>query len=174
MSALIEVLSVILFGIRGAETGTGDSDLGGGLSGSLVPKKENQMSKSKLGNEAKTINLFLSLSDEGKRIVLDRIKSQSTAPRKVTTKKTPASAPAPLPADKEAKCGICGNLAGHPDHDVDHYLGAHKFEPSKSVARAPRKSRQKPEIASSVQSSEIETVAATSAALAVSGGSSGD
>jgi hypothetical protein len=67
-------------------------------------------------------------------------KELTAQPRKKTEK--PASAPAPLPADKELKCSICGNLPGHPDHDTEHYLGAHAFEaPKSSVARGKKNSK---------------------------------
>lgn len=133
------------------------------------PKKENTMSKSRIGPEAKIVNLFSALSDDGKRIVLDVIKSQSAPPRKVSTKKALANAPAPLPADKEAKCGICGNEKDHADHDRI-YLSSHDFEPPKSVARVPRKSRLKSEEQESVQGSEIVLEDPGVAALAARAG----
>lgn len=75
-------------------------------------------------------------------------------PRKAATKKpaTAATAPKEPTADKDLKCGTCGNVKDHADHDRG-YIKSHDFEPPKSVARAPRKSRQKIEGASSTQSS---------------------
>jgi hypothetical protein len=136
------------------------------------------MSKSKIGPEAKIITLFAALSDESKRIVLDVIKSQSAMPRKATKKAekpsgTPPAQKEALPG-KEAKCGICGNLKGHPDHDTEHYLGAHEFEGPKPVARAGRKSKQKSENASSIPSSETPLEGVTDAAREASGGASDD
>lgn len=104
---------------------------------------------------------------------LTRLEQARESKPQKKAKKPSASAPAPLPADKEAKCGICGN----PEDFQDHFQPSpnyHPFDPPKSVARAVRKSRQKKGTESSVPSSEIETVAATSAALAASGGCSGD
>ena len=128
------------------------------------------MSKSRIGPEAKIITLFNSLSDESKRIVLDVIKAQAAAPRKASTKKQ-ASAPAPLPVDKKPRCNfaapdedICDRFEDNLIHDPNGgYVGYHPFEPSKSVARAPRKSRQKSESTPSIQSTEGETVNAMSA-----------
>ena len=122
------------------------------------------MSKSRIGPEAKIITLFNSLSDESKRIVLDVIKAQASAPRKASTKKQ-ASAPAQketTPFDTDAKCGICGHTADHSDHDRN-YIKSHDFELPKSVARAARKLKQKSESTPSIQSIEGETGNAMSA-----------
>ncbi len=96
-------------------------------------------------------------------------KELAPAPRK-TAKKPAASAPAqkePL-IDTASRCGICGNILEHPDHDTEHYLGAHAFEGPKP-ARAGRKSKQKSEPAPSGQSSETGTDSAGVAASAASG-----
>jgi hypothetical protein len=98
-------------------------------------------------------------------------KALVSKPRKKSVASPPA-APEPT-ADKEAKCGICGNVKDHPDHDRG-YIKSHDFEPPKSVARAPRKSRKKPEGTASIPSSGMVTEGAGDAALAASGGSSGD
>ena len=130
------------------------------------------MSKSRIGPEAKIITLFNSLSDDSKRIVLDVIKAQASAPRKASTKKQ-AGAPAQLP-DKEAKGGlcsyrfeggiVCSAAADNAVHDKSMgYAGYHPFKPSKSVARAPRRSGKKSESAPSIQSTEGETGNAMSA-----------
>ena len=116
------------------------------------------MSKSRIGPEAKIITLFNSLSDDSKRIVLDVIKAQASAPRKASTKKQ-ASAPAQketTPFDTDAKCGICGHTADHSDHDRN-YIKSHDFEGPKSVARVARKLKQKSESTPSIQSIEGET-----------------
>jgi hypothetical protein len=133
------------------------------------------MSKSRLGPEARIITLFAALSEDSKRIVLDVIKSQATTPRKMAAKKPSASplAQKEPAADKEAKCGTCGNVKDHPDHDRG-YIKSHDFEPPKSVARAPRRSSKKPEETSSIPSSETSSEDVGNAALAASGGSSGD
>ena len=130
------------------------------------------MSKSRIGPEAKIITLFNSLSDDSKRIVLDVIKAQASAPRKASTKKQ-ASAPAQLP-DQEAIGGLCsyrltgGNTclatADNALHDKSMgYAGYHPFVPSTSVARAPRKSKPKSESTPSIQSIEGEMENAMSA-----------
>ena len=43
----------------------------------------------RIGPEAKVIALFLTLNDEGKRIVMDVIKSQTAAPRRARVKAPP-------------------------------------------------------------------------------------
>jgi hypothetical protein len=51
--------------------------------------------------------------------------------------------PKPAPAEtqkKEPICGACGNIKEHPDHDTEHYLGAHEFQPPKSGKRSNKKS----------------------------------
>ena len=104
-------------------------------------KKENEMSKSRIGPEAKIITLFNSLSDDSKRIVLDVIKAQASAPRKASTKKQ-ASAPAQketTPFDTDAKCGICGHTADHSDHDRN-YIKSHDFEGPKSAKKKRKES----------------------------------
>jgi hypothetical protein len=91
-------------------------------------------------------------------------------PRKKAEKPS-ASPPAqkePTP-DKAAKCGICGQVADASDHDRT-YINSHDFEPPKSVARAPRKSKQKSENASSIPSSETPLEDVTNAAHAASAG----
>lgn len=132
------------------------------------------MSKSKIGPEAKIITLFAALSDDSKRIVLDVLKSQSATPRKATKKAgkpsaNPTTQKEPTP-DKEAKCGICGNLKGHPDHDTEHYLGAHEFEGPKPVARAPRKSRMRVTSTEGGESSTPSTSTETETAIAAGAG----
>ena len=125
------------------------------------------MSKSRIGPEAKIITLFNSLSDDSKRIVLDVIKAQASAPRKASTKKQ-ASAPAQkqtTPFDTDAKCGICGHTADHSDHDRN-YIKSHDFEGPKSVARVARRLKQKSESTPSIQSTEGETANAMSASSA--------
>lgn len=134
------------------------------------------MSKSRLGPEAKIITLFAALSEDSRRIVLDVLKSQSATPRKTTSKKPPASPAAQKEptADNGLKCGICGNVRDHHDHDRT-YIQSHDFDtPPKSVARAKRGSKQKTEAASSTQNSGTVTEGVTDAALAASGGVSGD
>jgi len=92
----------------------------------------------------------------------DALTREFTPQPRTAAKKPVASAPALLPVDKEAKCGICGNVKDHADHDRN-YLRSHDFEPPKVAARAGRKSRPKPGATSSVPSSEIETVTAIAA-----------
>jgi Arc/MetJ family transcription regulator len=98
-------------------------------------------------------------------------KSLAPQPRQRSTKKSSASplAQKEPAADKEAKCGTCGNVKDHPDHDRG-YIKSHDFEPPKSVARAQRKLKQKPEAALSIPSLETISEGATDAALAASGG----
>jgi hypothetical protein len=102
------------------------------------------MSKSRVGPEAKIINLFAALSEDSRRIVLDVIKSQAAAPRKVkaaTNKPSTATQGAKEPtAGRDLKCGTCGNPPDHADHDRT-YLKSHDFEPPKAA----RKKREKKE-----------------------------
>lgn len=135
------------------------------------------MSKSRLGPEAKIISLFTVLPDDSKRIVLDIIKSQSAAPRKASSKKATASAPAPKATKAENDSippGLCsykypeGHVCLAPADNAIHdksfgYAGYHPFEPSKPVARTGRKSKLKPGETSSAPSSEIETETAIAA-----------
>ena len=95
------------------------------------------------------------------------VEALTPTPRKASTKKQ-ASAPAQketTPFDTDAKCGICGHTADHSDHDRN-YIKSHDFEGPKSVARAPRKSKQKSESTPSIQSTEGETENALSASNA--------
>jgi hypothetical protein len=67
-------------------------------------------------------------------------------------------------------CGACGHTADYQDHfkPSPQY---HEFDAPKSVARAPRKSKQRPpDFGSSIPNSEIVKDAVTDAALAASGG----
>jgi len=89
---------------------------------------------------------------------------QTAAPRKASSKK---AAPLPEQQEKDAKCGICGNVQDHADHDRS-YLRSHDFEAPKSVARAGRKSSRK----GSGTSSDPPTASEGDAAIAVGG--SGD
>lgn len=125
------------------------------------------MSKSRVGPEAKIISLFTALPDDSKRIVLDIIKAQSAVPRKASTKKAIASAPAQkdLSVIEGAKCAICGNVLGHPDHDRS-YIKSHDFEGPKPVARATRKSKQKSEATNSTPSIEAGTESVLAASSA--------
>jgi Arc/MetJ family transcription regulator len=102
-------------------------------------------------------------------------KSLAPQPRQRSTKKSSASplAQKEPAADKEAKCGTCGNVKDHPDHDRS-YIKSHDFEPPKSVARAPRRSSKKSEATPSIQSLETSSEDVGNAALAASGGVSGD
>jgi hypothetical protein len=97
-------------------------------------------------------------------------KELTPTPRKPATKKPAADTPAPKEPQpgKEPKCGVCYEVESHSNHDM-RYLSSHKFDPPKSVARAPRKSRQKTEEAKATPSSEI----GKDAALGV-GASAGD
>jgi hypothetical protein len=117
------------------------------------------MSKPRIGNEAKTINLFLSLSDEGKRIVLDVLKSQSATPRKISTKKQAAATQGAATADKksDARCAArvtgtggaeipCGYPEDNPIHDKTFgYAGYHEFVAAKP-ARKKRKKKDPPAV----------------------------
>lgn len=47
----------------------------------------------KISSEVKIMNLFVTLSDEGRRIVGDWIKSQTATPRKASTKKAKKDTP---------------------------------------------------------------------------------
>jgi DNA repair exonuclease SbcCD ATPase subunit len=98
-------------------------------------------------------------------------KELTPTPRKASTKKATASASAQQdpPADKDAKCGICGNPPDHADHDRT-YVRSHDFEAPKPVVRAGRKSRTKPGDTSSAASSEIEKADAGNVALGASAG----
>jgi hypothetical protein len=91
-------------------------------------------------------------------------------PRKRAEKPATSTPAAKEPTAANAlKCGTCGNVKDHADHDRS-YIKSHDFEPPKSVARAARKSSKKITEAQPDQSSEIETVAATDAAIAASSG----
>jgi len=84
-------------------------------------------------------------------------KDLAPTPRK-TAKKPAASPPAKKeqPLGKDPICGVCGN----PQDFQDHFAPSpnyHEFEGPKPVARAGRKSRQKPDPAPSGQSSETGT-----------------
>lgn len=79
-----------------------------------------------------------------------------------------SAAPKEPTGGKELKCGICYHVKDHPDHDRT-YLKSHDFEPPKSVARAPRKSKPKSEATSSTQSLDVVTDVAIGA-----GASAGD
>ena len=46
------------------------------------------MSRKKLSPEVEIMNLFATLNEDGKRIVVDWVKSQMATPRKAATKKT--------------------------------------------------------------------------------------
>lgn len=148
-----------------------------GYGGYVYAKKGNEMSKSRLGPEAKIISLFTALPDDSKRIVLDIIKAQSAAPRKASTKKATASPPAQKDPPTEKNKGLCSfvypdqsacNCAeDNPVHEIEGgYAGYHPFEPPKPVVRAGRKSKQKSEGTSSTPNIEGET----ENALAVSSG----
>jgi hypothetical protein len=101
----------------------------------------------------------------------DALTRELSADSRTATKKPSASPQAQKEptADKEAKCGICGNVKEHSDHDRS-YIKSHDFEPPKSVARVPRKSKQKSEAAISIQNLEIVPGSVSDAALAASGG----
>jgi hypothetical protein len=100
----------------------------------------------------------------------DALTRELSADSRTATKKPSASplAQKEPTADKEAKCGTCGNVKDHPDHDRG-YIKSHDFEPPKSVARAPRKSKQKPDATPSIPSSETSSEDVGNAALAASG-----
>lgn len=96
------------------------------------------------------------------------VKELTPSPRNRTQK--PSTSPTALKEvtpDKEAKCGVCGQVADNPDHDRT-YINSHDFEPPKSAGRAGRKSRQKKEEPGSIPNSEIETE------TAIAAGASGD
>lgn len=107
------------------------------------------MPKQTIGMEARLIRDFDLLSPEGQRIVRDIInakqpaskRQEARAPR--TSKKgLPPTAPKPAEQKEEKApiCGACGNIKEHPDHDTEHYLGAHEFQPPKSGKRSSKKS----------------------------------
>jgi hypothetical protein len=96
-------------------------------------------------------------------------KELGAEPRAATKKPSASPAQKEPTADKEAKCGTCGNVKDHPDHDRS-YIKSHDFEPPKSVTRVPRKSKQKSEAAISIQNLEIVPGSVSDAALAASGG----
>jgi hypothetical protein len=98
-------------------------------------------------------------------------------------KKSVASQPAlKEPADKavsDAQCvGMVPTLnvpCTYPESNLIHdpkggYASYHPFEAGKSVARAPRKSKQKSEAASSDQNSETQAEGVSDAVLAAGGG----
>jgi hypothetical protein len=136
------------------------------------------MSKSRLGPEARIITLFAALSEDSKRIVLDVIKSQSTTPRKAAAKKSsasplaqkePTATPGTLCAFIYPDKSACNCAEGNPIHQPEGgYAGYHPF--TKSVARAPRKSKPKSEETSSIPSLETSSEDVGNAALAASGG----
>ena len=90
---------------------------------------------------------------------------RALAPKPRTKPEKPA--PVAVEPDKDAKCGICGNVQDHSDHDRS-YLRSHDFEPPKSAARAGRRSSRK----GSGTSSEASTANEAGDAIAVGG--SGD
>jgi hypothetical protein len=111
----------------------------------------------------------------------DALTSELTVQPRKKTEKPSASVPVPKEptADKEVTGGECAKEVGEhtcrlPRENALHhdsvYKDFHKFEPPKSVARAPRKSKQKSEAALSVLSSETGSEGAGVAALAASGG----
>jgi hypothetical protein len=104
-------------------------------------------------------------------------KELEPTPRKKREK--PAASPVALKEQAKTEAVVSG-LCSHeleggttclaaPDKPIHfpEYAGNHPFERPKSVARAPRKSRQKPESAPSTQSTEGET---ENALVASSGG----
>jgi hypothetical protein len=138
--------------------------------------RTDKMSKSRIGPEAKIITLFAALPEDSRRIVLDVLKSQSApTPRKAAKKAAGSPVERKEEANKKDSGALCvANVptldvpCGEPESALIHdiaggYASYHEFEGPKLVARAPRKSKQKPEAALSDQSSEIETVSAISA-----------
>jgi hypothetical protein len=95
-------------------------------------------------------------------------KELGAEPRAATKKPSASPAQKEPTADKEANCGTCGNVKDHPDHDRGH-INSHDFEPPKSVARAPRKSKPKEAHILSIPGSETSSEGAGDAALAASG-----
>ena len=86
-----------------------------------------------------------------------------------TSKDAPAAQKEAAPISKALLCGICGQLAGHPDHDKA-YLSAHDFEPPKSVARAGRKSRTRSASTAASESSTPSASIETETAIAAGAG----
>lgn len=114
-------------------------------------------------------------------------KARETAPQKRTKKAATVTPAQKEPtADKvvsDARCVAkvptldvpCGEREDSLIHDPKGgYASYHPFEPLKPVARVRRKSKQKSEPTSSDQSSRTVTESVGSAALAASGGGSGD
>ena len=128
------------------------------------------------------VTQFQSLSEVEQKVFLDLVDPQpEPEPKRTRNKRAePLSSerrqslhkrglPQTLaPEDSEIKCGICGNVKDHPDHDKT-YLQSHDFEGPKP-ARAGRKSKPKSEAPPSGQSSETGTDAAGVAASAASAG----
>src|SRR5689334_17710683 len=93
---------------------------------------------------------YQNLTPDQQKVFLDIVDPQpEPQPAKRTRKKRAAAStqqkrglPETIATSTEAelKCGTCGNVRSHADHDRT-YIKSHDFEPPKSVARAERKSR---------------------------------
>jgi hypothetical protein len=104
------------------------------------------MPKQTIGPEAKLIQSFDQLSEEGQRIVRDIINAKQPAPKpqearapRVSKKGLPPTAENGSKPAKEPMCGVCHQPKDHDDHRVGEYLSAHEFEPPKSGKRAKQK-----------------------------------
>lgn len=118
------------------------------------------------------IEQFNALNETEKQVFLDLVDPQpEPAPVKRTRKKRATSAPpavqkrglqqsAGTAANSEAKCGICGNVKDHSDHDRN-YLKSHDFEPAKVATK--RRSRKVESTTDTGAEVETETALTTSA-----------
>lgn len=71
--------------------------------------------------------------------------------------KTPKAGTGSTTLDADApKCGICGNVPDHSDHDPT-YLSSHVFEAPKSASSATRRSSRKGAVTSSTPNSETSS-----------------
>lgn len=135
------------------------------------------MSKPKVGPEAKIIQLFDLLPDESKRIVRDILNAKPAKPaaqqaKEPSTRKKGLPTPAKEADKKGPKCGVCYEIAAHPNHDTEHYLGAHPFDTPKSAQRAGRRSSQKG--AETQSTVNVETSAEGVSAVQIAAAGAGD
>lgn len=99
---------------------------------------------------------FHALNETEKQVFLDLVDPQpEQVPVRRTRKKRATSAPPAAqkrglpqsletPAESGAKCGICGNVKDHSDHDRN-YIKSHDFEPT-----GQKRSRKLKEVSSDV------------------------
>lgn len=110
------------------------------------------------------IEQFKALNETEKQVFLDLVDPQpEQTPIKRTRKKRATSAPPAaqkrgLPqatettAENTAKCGICGNVKDHSDHDRN-YIKSHDFEPTGQ--KRSRKPKDVPPVSSEAEPAAV-------------------